>query len=37
MIEPDELRERLKNCPNLPTSPQIANQLIELMETLQIM
>ena len=33
MIESTELRERLQNCQNLPSSPQVAKQLIELMES----
>lgn len=33
MPEHDELRERLRTCPNLPSSPAVANRLIQLMES----
>ncbi|HNP30384.1 MAG: HDOD domain-containing protein [Nitrospira sp.] len=33
MAEHDELRDRLRNCPNLPSSPAVANRLIQLMES----
>ncbi len=33
MTDTVELRERLRTCPNLPSSPAVANRLIQLMES----
>ncbi|MDH4194569.1 MAG: HDOD domain-containing protein, partial [Nitrospirota bacterium] len=33
MTEHAELRERLRSCPNLPSSPTVAKRLIALMES----
>lgn len=32
-MEHAELKERLRRCPNLPSSPQVAKQLLDLMES----
>ena len=33
MTEMAELREQLRTCPNLPSSPAVAKRLIQLMES----